>query len=176
MARTLFVVIAVLIPSLAAAQAPADWPMHVGVLDPGDQVYVRQVEGLKLRGRVVSVDGDSITLTRKGRETRVPAAGVLTIERHDSVWNGGVIGLTAGFGSGALLMGTCQPESFICEHSPQAILMCGALAGGFGFGVGVLFDALVHGDHTIYRRNDRRVAVAPIVTTQSARVAVAVRF
>ena len=175
MTRTLFLLIAVLPPALAAAQTPTDWPMHVSVLDPGDQVYVRQVEGMKLRGRVVSVDGDSITLTRKGRETRVPAAGVLSIERHDSVWNGGAIGFTAGFGTGVLMMSTCDP-GFLCEHSPQAILMCGAMTGGFGFGVGVLFDALVHGDHTIYRRNDQRVVVAPIVTTQSARVAVAVRF
>jgi hypothetical protein len=164
-----------LIPAAAGAQTPTDWPMHVAVLDSGDQIHIDRVAAPRLRGRVVSMDGESITVTRHGRETRVPAAGVLRIERHDSVWNGGAIGFTAGFATGVLMMSTCDPGWF-CEQTPQAILMCGALTGGFGFGVGVLFDAIVHGDHTIYRRNDRRVAVAPLVTRQSKGVTVGLRF
>jgi hypothetical protein len=175
MTRTLFVLVVVLIPAMAPAQTPTDWPMHVGVLEPGDQILVRSVEGPRLRGEVVRVDGDSITLKRRGLATRVSASDVVSIERHDSVWNGGTIGFTAGFASGVLMMSTCDP-SFMCEHSPQAILMCGAMAGGFGFGVGVLFDAIVHGDHTIYRRNESRVAVAPVVTRQSKGVTVGLRF
>lgn len=175
MKHALVLLFAVLLPGVTAAQTPVDWSMQVGVLDPGDQIHVRSVEGSKLRGRMVSVDGESITVRRNGRETRVPATRVLSIERHDSVWNGGAIGFTAGFGTGALMMSTCEP-GFMCEHSPQAILMCGAMTGGFGFGVGVLFDAIVHGDHTIYRRNDRRIAVAPVVTPRSKGMTVTLGF
>lgn len=164
-----------LIPAVAGAQTPTDWRMDVAVLDPGDQIHINRVDGPRLRGRVVSVDDQSITVTRSGRETRIPAVGVLSIERHDSIWTGGKIGFAAGFATGALMMSTCDP-GFMCEHTPQAILMCGAMTGGFGFGVGVLFDAVVHGDHTVYRRTDGRVVVAPLVTRQSKGVTVGLRF
>ena len=175
MKRILFVMFALIVPATVAAQTPTDWGMHTGVLEQGDEIYIGRADASRLRGRIVSVDGESITVTRHGRLSRVAAADVLSIERHDSVWNGGTIGFTAGFATGALMMMTCDP-GFLCEHSPQAILMCGSMAGGFGFGVGVLFDALVHGDHTVYRRTDRRVAVAPFVTRETKGVAVGLKF
>ena len=163
------------LPSAALAQTPVDWNMQVNVLDAGDRIVVRTADSSGVRGKVLAIDGESITVARNGRPVRVAAGEVDWIERHDSVWNGGAIGFTAGFGAGVLMMSTCDPGWF-CEHSPQAILTCGALTGGFAFGIGVLFDAIVHGDHTVYRRNDRRVTVTPMVTPRSARVGVAVTF
>jgi hypothetical protein len=175
MIRSLILITILAVPAIARAQTPVDWSMQVNVLDAGDRINVKTVDGPTIRGRLQGLDAESITLLRGGRVTRLPASGVLSIERHDSVWNGGAIGLTTGFASGVVMMSTCDP-GFMCEHSPEAILMCGALTGGFGFGVGVLFDAIVHGDHTIYRRNDRRVSVVPVVTRQTARLGVTVTF
>ena len=163
MIRTLLVAWVIAIPAAAAGQTPVDWHMNVSVLDTGDRVNVRTTEGTRVRGRVVRVDADALTLTKDGRELRLSALNVSSIERHDSVWNGGVYGLGAGFATGVVLMSTC--DGLGCEHTPQAILSCGALGGAFGFGVGLLFDAIAHGDHTVFRRSDRgRVEVAPVIT------------
>ena len=89
MIRTLLVAWVIAIPAVAAGQTPVDWHMHVSVLDTGDRVNVRTTEGMRVRGRVVRVDADALTLTSDGRELRLPALNVSSIERHDSVWNGG---------------------------------------------------------------------------------------
>ena len=125
MIRTLLVAWVIAIPAAAAGQTPVDWHMNVSVLDTGDRVNVRTTEGTRLRGRVVRVDADALTLTRDGRELRLSALNMSSIERHDSVWNGGVYGLGAGFATGVVLMSTC--DGLGCEHTPQAILSCGAL-------------------------------------------------
>jgi hypothetical protein len=165
-----------MVPALAAGQTPVDWEMHISVLDAGDRIDVRTIEGQKIRGQMVRFDAQSITLQRQGRETRLPATTVFSVERHDSLWNGGLIGLAAGFSTGALMMATCEP-GFLCEHSAEAILACGGLAGSFGFGVGVLFDAIVHGDHTVFRRSEPgRVELAPVVTRTEKSMAVRLRF
>ena len=119
MIRTLLVAWVIAIPAVAAGQTPVDWHMHVSVLDPGDRVNVRTTEGMRVRGRVVRVDADALTLTSDGRELRLPALNVSSIERHDSVWNGGLYGLGAGFATGVVLMSTCEP-GLGCEHTPEA--------------------------------------------------------
>jgi hypothetical protein len=176
MIRTLLVVCSLIVPAMAVAQTPVDWQMNVAVLDPGDRIDVRTVSGLEVRGRVVRFDAESITLERQGREAHIPASSVSRIDRHDSIWNGGAIGFGAGFATGATMMATCDP-GFFCEHSASAILGCGALTGGFGFGVGLLFDALVHGDHTVFRRSEGgRVRLDPVITKTQRSLSVRVGF
>jgi hypothetical protein len=161
--------------STEPADRPVDWHMHVSTLDAGDKVIVRTTDGQTIRARVARSDRDSITLRRQGREVIVAASHVDRLERHDGIWEGGKIGGLAGFATGAVMMSTCEP-GFLCEHSPQAILACGALAGGFGFGVGLLFDWMVHGDHSVVQRRGTRFDVAPNVTGTRTSVAVRVRF
>jgi len=180
MIRPALVACLIALPSIAAAQTPVDWHMHVSVLDPGDRVNVRTMEGTRLGGRIVRVDADALTLNSEGRELRLPAVGVRSIERQDNVWNGALVGLTAGFGTGVVLMSTCDP-GFLCEHSPRAILACGTLTGGFGFGVGLVIDAIVRGDRTVFRRSERGRAgvefeMAPIVTPTRKGLAVRLGF
>jgi hypothetical protein len=164
MIRTLLVAWVIAIPAAAAGQTPVDWKLHVSVLDTGDRVNVRTTEGMRVRGRVVRVDADALTLTSDDQELRLPALKISSIERHDSVWNGGLYGLSAGFATGVVLMSTCEP-GFICEHTPEAILGCGAITGAIGFGVGLLVDVIVRGDRTVFRRSDRgRVEVVPVIT------------
>jgi hypothetical protein len=124
---------------------------------------------------VARSDGGSITLRRQGREVIVAASRVNRLERHDGIWEGGKIGALAGFTTGVVMMSACEP-GFVCEHSPEAILGCGGLTGAFGFGVGLLFDWMVHGDHTVVERTGARVGVVPSVTSTRKSVAVAVRF
>ena len=184
MIRTALVAVLITIPSIAAGQAPVDWHMHVSVLDAGDRIDVRTTEGTRLRGRVVRVDADALTVSSKGQEVRLPAITVNSIERHDGVWNGAVAGFTGGFATGVILMSTCDP-GFLCEHSPEAILSCGALTGGFGFGVGLLIDAIVRGDGTVFRRSARAragiekgvdVNLAPLLTPTRKGLAVRLGF
>ena len=164
-----------LVATPAAGQTPVDWEMHVTALDPGHEIDLRTASS-KLRGRVVSVDGESITLKHRGRELRLLAADVDSIERVDRVWNGTAIGFTAGFATGAAMMLTCEP-GFLCEHSAEAVLACGGLAGAFGAGVGLLLDAIVRGDRTVFRRaGQTMVGVAPDVRPGHAAMAVRVRF
>ena len=162
-------------PSTGRADLPVDWYMHVSTLDAGDKVIVRTTDGEVIRARVARSDRDSITLRRQGREVIVAASRVHRLERHDGIWEGGKIGALAGFTTGALMMSACEP-GFLCEHSPEAILACGGLTGGFGFGVGLLFDWMVHGDHSVVQRSGARFDVAPSVTTTRTSVAVKVRF
>ena len=180
MIRTALVACLIALPSIAAGQTPVDWHKHVSVLDPGDRVNVRTMEGTRLGGRVVHVDAEGLTLTSKGQELRLPAVNVRSIERPDSVWSGALIGLTAGFGTGVVMMSTCDP-GFLCDHTPRAILGCGTLTGGFGFGVGLLIDAIVRGDRTVFRRSERGRAgvefeMAPIVTPTRKGLAVRLGF
>jgi hypothetical protein len=176
MIRPLLVVCTLLLPAIAAAQTPADWHMQVSALDPGDRINVRTIDGPTVRGRVVGVDAESITLKRQGREIRLAASTVRAVERQDRIWNGGGIGFASGFAMGVVIMSTCEPGLF-CEHSAEAILTCGALTGGVGFGVGLLMDALVRGDNTVFRRTDLgRFTVAPAVTPTMKSVAVQLRF
>ena len=154
---------------------PVDWYMHVSTLQTGDKVVLRTTDGQVRRGSVSRTGPDSITLRRRGAEVRVAASGVNRLERHDGIWDGGRVGLLVGFTTGVVLMSTCEP-GFLCEHSPEAILGCGAFVGGLGFGVGLLFDWMVHGDHTVVQRSAARFEVVPMVTATRKSVAVRVGF
>lgn len=150
--------------------------MQVSALDPGEGVDVHPLQGPRIRGKVVHVDAESITVRRDGRDLRLAAADVYSIERRDRVWDGGQWGFAIGFATGALMMATCDGGLF-CERSAPAILLCGTFAGGFGAGVGILADALVRGDRTVFRRTDAtRVDIAPAIGARHKAVMVRVSF
>jgi hypothetical protein len=147
-------------------------------LDVGERAVVSTISGEQIRGRVVGVSRAGIELQRKGENIRLLAQHVRKVERAgDRIWNGAGIGATIGFAIGAVPMATCDP-GFMCDNSWQAVLGCGALVGGIGFGIGALGDWLVRPDRLIFDRGTgaARLTVAPLISRARQGVTVRVKF
>lgn len=177
MIRNLLVVVfSLMLPTLAAGQTPVDWDMHVGVLDPGEKVHVRTLEGKTIHGRFVGVDRDSITVRRKGRETRVPAGTVRIVARPDRVWNGAAIGFMSGFAA-VVVWEAVRDTGLSCEYGRRELFVCGTAAGVYGFGIGLAVDGIIRGDRPVFRRTGgSEIRVAPSVTSREKALKVHVSF
>jgi hypothetical protein len=174
MFRTAIVALFCLSPAIAAAQTPVDWHMRVSVLDPGDKVNIRTLAGESIHGRVVRVDADSITITRKGVETLVAASRVDRLGPPDRNWNGTGIGFAVGFAAGAVLL-IATPSDI--DYTAGQLLAIGGIGGLYGAAFGAVIDSRIRGMRPIFQRNDGvRVDIAPAVTSGQRGIAVRVCF
>jgi hypothetical protein len=131
-------------------------------LKEGQKVDVTDEQGRELRGRIVNLTADSLTLTRGADRQLVPYAQIVKIDRVDDLRNGALVGLGVGLGLFAL-DAVVSSENGITLN-PAGYLVIGALYGAAGAGAGVGIDALIGGNRNIYQRGgSTRISLVPSI-------------
>ena len=155
------------------------------ILDPGYEVVVWDEAGRKTRGRVSSISGEEVVVTRRRRwfgsfrspeELVFGADSITRVDIVDSTWNGALIGAAI---APALVYGVwrCEDNTFPDSNLKGAGTM---LVGGMGAFL------LIHAGHhidlsnneSIYERPSQasRVTVAPLIGRDQKSLAVRVSF
>jgi hypothetical protein len=129
-----------------------------GKVERGDDVIVTQGNGVQVKGKVVRLEADGLTLLSAGQERLVPWSVISRIEEHDSLWNGAGWGTLAGAALGVMAdSGSCSPK---CDSQiPAQVLYLGLL----GAGVGAFFDWMIPGYEIVAGpvEGGRRVELSP---------------
>jgi hypothetical protein len=165
--------------ALAAAQEPVrDFSQLNTRLRPGETVWVTDVHGREVKGRIGTMSPDTLTLSNDAARSYA-AADVLQLRqrRPDPLWNGALIGFAVGGGLG-LGLGNFS-GSWSWGDAAVGALMIGAI----GTGVGVGIDAMIPGRKIVVYRAPgspgpapARLSIAPVVTPRSKGVAVSFAF
>jgi hypothetical protein len=167
-------------PAPCGAQEPVrDFSQLNTRLRPGDTVWVTDAQGREVKGRILSLNTDALTL-EGGNRTSFGAPDVSTIQvrRNDSLGNGALIGLGVG---GGLTLVAC----LVSVESRDAgwCVAAAAVYGGVGAGIGVGIDALIPGKKILAYRAPApggappaRLSIAPVVTPRTKGVAVSLAF
>src|SRR4029450_3523613 len=111
----------------------------------GEHIVVKQTTtGVELRGRLIELSPDTLSLLVKDRRVDVPLDNVLRIDgTHDSVLNGAAIGAAILGGMCAI---NCGQGLDSRDDLPKAILA----SAGWGALFGAIVDARREGRHAIY--------------------------
>jgi hypothetical protein len=165
--------------ALAAAQEPVrDFSRLNARLKPGDTVWVTDAQGREVKGEVVDLAPDSLTL-KSGPAQRFGPADVTLIRqrRHDPLWNGAFIGFAVGGGLG-LGMGNFSGSWDWGDAAVGAVIF-----GAIGAGIGVGIDALLPGRKILaYRgpapsgRPSARLSITPVVMPRAKGAALSLAF
>ena len=137
-------------------------------LQPGDEIFVTDVSGRRIRTRISDVSAIALSVT-EGRNTRIlhdvphPVrilhdTDVRKIERRDSLVNGSLVGVGISI---AALWGSCELGQSECYGEAYAFfpaLGVGALVGG-------IVDELVT-ETILQKSGSARVAVSPMLATK----------
>ena len=166
--------------ALAAAQEPVrDFSQLNTRLRPGDTIWVTNAQGREVKGTILSLTADELTLEGRGGRIYGPSdVTTIQVRRGDSLRNGALIGL--GIGSGLTLV-ACLANA---ESGDAGWCALGAaIYGGIGAGIGVGIDALIPGKKILAYRAPgsaglphARLSVAPVVTPRAKGVAVSFAF
>jgi hypothetical protein len=172
------VILAAAVP--CAAQEPVrDFTQLNTRLGPGDTIWVTDAQGREVKGRILSLSTDALTLEGGSRRSfGAPDVSTIQVRRNDSLGNGALIGL--GVGSGltlvACLAGTDGSDQGWCAAAA-------AVYGGIGAGIGVGIDALIPGKKILAYRGPApsgaplaRLSIAPLVSRRAKGVAVSLTF
>lgn len=147
---------AVMLTVCAAAMAgcaslpPAHaWSQLGDRVRPGMAVEVTDAVGTDIRGRVVSLSADGLTVTVDGQSRVFDATAVRAVRRDgDAIWNGLVVGAAIGVLGAALPDNRCSGQPVTCNDRqlPQrATFFAVATAAGVGL------DALRRDRSVLYR-------------------------
>ena len=124
-------------------------------LQPGDEIFVTDVSGRRIRTRISDVSAIALSVT-EGRNTRtLRDTDVRKIERRDSLVNGSLVGVGISI---AALWGSCELGQSECYGEAYAFfpaLGVGALVGG-------IVDELVT-ETILQKSGSARVAVSPML-------------
>jgi hypothetical protein len=179
-----FVVAALLLltPPALLAQGPARSFDQLGVLVPaGDKVIVTDRSGQEIKGRLVRLATEALTLEVDGQVTTLEQANVRLVRHrwNDPVLNGVLIGTAVGAGAGiAFVMAWCE-ETHECENEAAGAGVWALIGGGIGAGIGALGDSTHRALRTVYEAPagaGGSVSIAPLVTPSRRGVALSVRF
>ena len=100
-----------------------------------------------IRGHLVSLHGDTVTLLVKNQRTSLPLDRVvrITTRRRDSLWNGAIIGALIG---GVLCLRNCGQGLDNGGELPLAVASAAGIWGAAGAGI----DAINRREEIIYER------------------------
>ena len=148
------------------------------ILDPGYEVVVCDDAGRKTRGRVSSISGEEVVVTRKGRffrwfrsplfdvfasEEDLPfgADRITRIDIVDSTWNGTAIGAAVGSG---LMFGLWQAATHTNDF-PAGFLYAWFAGAAPVVGIAAGHDIDLAINESVYERpsNIPRLTVAPLL-------------
>jgi len=158
------------LPEQAPARTFADLQP---ILKTGQTLIVEDKDGRTTRGRLVSLAGDRLEISRRrglfGREPRVfSGASVRRIRHKDSTWNGALIGLGAGVMAAFVGNGACTGDNAGC----LSVVALGPVVGLF---VGDLVDGRMN--RTVYlMAQSGRIVVAPLLGAGGGGAMVRVSF
>lgn len=128
--NNLVIAIVLLLPMSAAAQpVKGDW-QRVQSLAEGSQVRVTARDGARLRGTIVSVSSDSLTMIVKGQSRSLPFVDVSSVQmrsRKHRILLGAIL-VSVGVAAGWLICPYCSNEG----HGNDLMLL-GAGAGAAGW-------------------------------------------
>ena len=167
-------------PAPCAAQEPVrDFSQLNTRLRPGDSIWVTDAQGREVKGRILSLSTDEVTLEGGSRRSfGAPDVSTIQLRRNDSLANGALIGLGVG---GGLTLVAC----LVSVDSSDAGWCAAAAAvyGGIGAAIGVGIDALIPGKKILAYRAPApsgappaRLSIAPVVTPRAKGVAVSFAF
>jgi hypothetical protein len=165
--------------AFAAAQEPVrDFSQLNTRLRPGDTVWVTDAQGREVKGQILSLAPDQLTLEGGARAFAAPDVNAITVRRNDSLANGALIGM--GIGGGLAAVGCLASV----ESGDAPWCLAAALVyAGLGAGIGVGVDALIPGKQIIAYRAPgpggaahARLSIAPVVTRRSKGLAVSFAF
>jgi hypothetical protein len=182
--------IVVAAPAPCAAQEPVTLLAQFdGELKPGDTVWVTDAQGREIKGEIGALEPGAITLRgRSGRTFNLSDVRQVAVRRHDSVANGGIVGMTvgalAGLGIGIAGCATYPKDDPLrgdaCLMAIGLSWIPGLAVGGL---VGVGIDAMIPGNKLVVYRgagpggaSHARLSVAPVITPRTRGVAMAFSF
>jgi hypothetical protein len=163
-----------LLPADAGAQGVAtDFDGLHGRVLLGENVKVTSRDGVSIRGRLLRLTKDDLTIRLDGQERTVPALEIAEVKarRSGPLWNGAVIGAASVAIPFAILS-----AKYDCENCAVG----GLVWTGIGAAIGVGIDALVKGDITVMKAPaagaKTRVSVAPVVQRERRGVVFTIGF
>lgn len=170
-------------PSAAQTAAPA-FDVLLAESHQGETVYLTDLAGKTVKGRVVTISAQSIELLVHGdpREWRASDVGWITQRRRFAL-RGTVIGLSIGAVLGAATAvadSACGTSHYKgCSHDDlEMTFVLAGLLGGIGGGVGAAVGAATRSEHVLYVAPTRQTdhVLAPIVAPGAIGVRARLRF
>jgi hypothetical protein len=150
----------------AAAGAPGpldDLALHVNL---GDRLRVRDRSGVTISGRLTGLTGTEITVETESGDARVAVTAVRAVAvRRYALGQGALVG-------GALFTALAFVAP-ACRENPDCVPI---VAAPFGAGVGLAIGALVPRMKTVFRADEPRVAVAPVLSRRSVEIRATLRW
>jgi len=149
-------------------------------LRPGDTVWVADVSGREVKGRLLSLSASSLALQTGGETRDLSAERVANVfvRGPNPLKNGAITGLVVG--SGLTIAIGCAVSGCGFEGFPGTVLV----VGGMGAAIGVAIDAAIPGKKTLVYSAPgsatawpaRAVSIAPFFDGKRTGVLLAVRF
>ena len=186
-----FLLLVVAPPQASAQVVATSFEELRALVKAGDTIYVTDPSGRKTKGRLGELSASSLELlVRKtgpdGRETFVPQARLserdvrqILLERHDSVWNGTLIGLAVRAGPW-LLAGAAARGGGSCGSDSNVCPFVALILGPIGAGIGALIDASMHERTSVYvhepGQRSSGLHVSPRFSKSAAGIQMSVRF
>lgn len=179
----------VLAPPVSAQDVATSFEQLRALVKPGDTVYVTDASGRRTKGKLGELSAASLELLVRqtqsdGSEKWVPKARLsegevrqITRERHDSLWNGALIGLAVG--AAPALISIAINAGGIRPIEPGAAFQIIMIPGAMGAGIGALIDALIFERWTVYvtpGHRSSRVQVLPLLSKSAAGAQMSVKF
>ena len=132
----------------------------------GDRLRVRDRSGVTISGRLTGLTGTEITLETDSGEARVAVTVVRAVAvRRYALGQGALIG-------GALFTALAFAAP-ACRDNPDCVPI---LAAPFGAGVGLTIGALVPRMKTVFRAEQPRVGIAPVLSRRTMGIRVTLRW
>jgi hypothetical protein len=133
----------------------------------GKAVHVTNLDGSRVGGTLVSLDGKTVVIDQRTGTATMPLAGVRSVTRDSyAIPIATFSGLGAGFLYGLMLCG----EGEDCVPGATA-LMFGGIGAGIGAGVGLAIKISRTNARTLYRAPAKTsIALSPIVGRRQAGV------
>jgi hypothetical protein len=139
-------------------------------------IYVTDVWGNRVKGRLGEIRPGSLVLLHGAREVPLAEVYVTRIQRGDSIANGLLLGLGAGFAAGWMSTHLlCDLPDDECAGIVFAAIGFPSMAGGAV--AGALIDAAIR--KTVFRvanTGAARIKVSPVVTARRAGAFATIRF
>jgi len=171
------------VPALAAAQEPVrDFSQLNTRLTPGDTIWLTDAQGREVKGRILSLGADALTLEDGGGRTfGAPDVRAIDVRRADSLENGAFIGM--GVGAGLALTACLIAGSGADDGEAGWCALAAVFYAGAGAGLGLVIDAMIPGKKLVAYRapgsagpSRARLSIAPVVTPRAKGLALAFSF
>jgi hypothetical protein len=157
----------------AAQSAPGADPAFARMRDKlrqNDRVTVTLVDGSTVKGRVLDVSSEALSVQTDVGGQQFTAADVDRVQRHRrTMLLGGIIGTGVG-----LVCGLALAQLYANEGNQGAGAVVGLTAVGLGAGIGI--DAAVNFPHTVYKRSVPRSGIRLDAGPRRTAMAVTIAF